>query len=51
MKTLQTQKIVATLVLLAGLTTVSGWAQTAPPATLTPQEREFALKSLQNHAR
>jgi uncharacterized damage-inducible protein DinB len=47
MKTLQTQKIVATLVLLAGLTTVSAWAQTAPPATLTPQEREFALKSLQ----
>jgi hypothetical protein len=47
MKTLQRQKIVATLVLLAGLTTVSAWAQTAPPATLTPQEREFALKSLQ----
>jgi hypothetical protein len=47
MKTLQTPKIVTTLVLLAGLTTVSGWAQTAPPATLTPQEREFALKSLQ----
>src|ERR1700691_140499 len=47
MKTLQTQKIVATLVLLAGLTTVSAWAQTAPPATLSPQEREFALKYLQ----
>jgi uncharacterized damage-inducible protein DinB len=47
MKTLQTPKTIATLVLLAGLTTVSGWAQTAPPATLTPQEREFALKSLQ----
>jgi uncharacterized damage-inducible protein DinB len=47
MKTLQTEKIVATLVLLAGLMTVSLGAQTAPPATLTPQEREFALKNLQ----
>jgi uncharacterized damage-inducible protein DinB len=47
MTTLQTQKIAAILVLLAALTTVSAWAQTAPPATLTPQEREFALKSLQ----
>jgi uncharacterized damage-inducible protein DinB len=47
MKTLGTPKIVATLVLLAGLTTVSLPAQTALPATLTPQEREFALKGLQ----
>jgi uncharacterized damage-inducible protein DinB len=47
MKTLQTLKIIATLVLVAGLTTVSVRAQTAPPATLTPQEREFALKNLQ----
>jgi uncharacterized damage-inducible protein DinB len=47
MKTLQTSKIVATLVLLGGLTMVSVRAQTAPAATLTPQEREFALKSLQ----
>jgi len=47
MKTLQTEKIVATLVLLAGLMTVSLGAQTAPPATLPPQEREFALKNLQ----
>ncbi|MGA9306251.1 MAG: DinB family protein [Candidatus Sulfotelmatobacter sp.] len=47
MQTLQTPKTIATLVLLAGLTTVSLRAQTAPSATLTPQEREFALKSLQ----
>jgi uncharacterized damage-inducible protein DinB len=49
MNTMQTQKTAATLALivLASLMTVSGWAQTAPPPTLTPQEREFALKSLQ----
>jgi uncharacterized damage-inducible protein DinB len=47
MKTLQTPKIVTALVLLAGLTTVSVRAQTTPATTLTPQEREFALKSLQ----
>jgi uncharacterized damage-inducible protein DinB len=29
------------------LTAVSGWAQTAAPATLTPEERELALKSFQ----
>jgi uncharacterized damage-inducible protein DinB len=33
--------------LLSGLTAVSGWAQTAAPATLTPEERELALKSFQ----
>jgi uncharacterized damage-inducible protein DinB len=47
MKTLQTPRIVTALVLLAGLTTVSVRAQTTPATTLTPQEREFALKSLQ----
>jgi uncharacterized damage-inducible protein DinB len=48
MKTLQIQKTAATLVLvvLAGLTT-SAWAQATPPATLSPAEREFALKYLE----
>jgi uncharacterized damage-inducible protein DinB len=43
------KKTAATLILflLSGLTVVSGWAQTAAPATLTPDEREVALKSLQ----
>ena len=35
------------LLLLSGLASVSGWAQTAAPATLTSEERELALKSLQ----
>jgi uncharacterized damage-inducible protein DinB len=49
MKTVQTPRTTAilALIVLAGLTTLSGWAQTAPAVTLTPQEREFALKSLQ----
>jgi uncharacterized damage-inducible protein DinB len=39
----------ATLVLflLSSLTVVSGWAQASAPATLTPAERELALKSFQ----
>ena len=47
MKTSQIKKLAATLLLLSGLTAVSGWAQTAAPATLTPEERELALKSFQ----
>jgi uncharacterized damage-inducible protein DinB len=49
MKTVQMRKTAETLVLLVlvALTTVSGWAQAAAPATLSPEEREFALKSLQ----
>src|SRR5580698_1677612 len=49
MKTLPMRKTstILVLVVLAGLTTVSAWAQTAAPATLSPQEREFALKYLQ----
>jgi uncharacterized damage-inducible protein DinB len=49
MKTVQMRKTATTLVLLVlvALTTVSGWAQTAAPATLSPEEREFALKNLQ----
>jgi uncharacterized damage-inducible protein DinB len=35
------------LLLLSGLASVSGWAQTAARATLTSEERELALKSLQ----
>jgi uncharacterized damage-inducible protein DinB len=36
------------VLLLSGLTAVSGWAQTAASATtLTPEERESALKSFQ----
>jgi len=46
MKTLQTPKIIAALVLVASLTTVSAWAQTAP-ATISPEERHFVLKYLQ----
>jgi uncharacterized damage-inducible protein DinB len=40
----------ATLVLflLSSLTVVSGWAQASAPATLTPAERELALKSFQS---
>jgi hypothetical protein len=34
-------------ILLGGVTAVSGWAQTAVPATLTAQERESALKSFE----
>jgi DinB superfamily len=48
MKTLQTQKTAVSLVLVVlALTTVSAWAQTPAPATLSPEEREFALKNLQ----
>jgi uncharacterized damage-inducible protein DinB len=47
MKTLKTQKIIVTLVLLASLTTVLGWAQTAAPTTISPEERHFVLKYLQ----
>ena len=47
MKTSQIKMLAATLLLLSGLTAVSGWAQTAAPATLTPEERELALKSFQ----
>jgi uncharacterized damage-inducible protein DinB len=49
MKTVNMLKTASTLVLvvLVALTTVSGWAQAAPPATLSPEEREFALKNLQ----
>ena len=49
MKTVQMRKTATTLVLLVlvALTTVSGWAQAAAPATLSPEEREFALKNLQ----
>jgi uncharacterized damage-inducible protein DinB len=35
------------LLVLSGLTAVSGWAQTAAPNALTPEERELALKSFQ----
>jgi len=43
------RKTATTLVLLVlvVLTTVSGRAQAAAPATLSPEEREFALKNLQ----
>jgi uncharacterized damage-inducible protein DinB len=50
MKTVSTKKTSAILIvlLLTGLTAVSGWAQTPPSATtLTPEERESALKSFQ----
>lgn len=49
MKTVHMRKTAATLVLvvLVALTTVYGRAQTAAPATLSPEEREFALKNLQ----
>ncbi len=49
MKTVHTRKTALTLVLivLVALTTVYGRAQTAPPATLSPEERDFALKNLQ----
>jgi len=49
MKTVHMRKTRLTPVLIAlvALTTVSGWAQTAVPATLSPEEREFALKNLQ----
>lgn len=49
MKPVKMRKTATTLVLLVlvALTTVSAWAQTAAPATLSPEEREFALKNLQ----
>ena len=49
MKTVHTRKTATTLVLivLVALTTVYGSAQTAAPVTLSPEEREFALKNLQ----
>ncbi len=49
MKTVHTRKTATTLVLivLVALTTVYGSAQTAAPVTLSPEEREFALKHLQ----
>ena len=49
MKTAHTRKTATTLVLivLVALTTVYGSAQTAAPVTLSPEEREFALKHLQ----
>lgn len=51
MKTAQTKlkhrAAILVLFLLAGATAISGWAQTAAPVTLTPEEREVALKSLQ----
>jgi uncharacterized damage-inducible protein DinB len=49
MKTVQMKRTVATLILLllAGLVAVPGRAQTAAPTTLTPEERDFALKSFQ----
>jgi uncharacterized damage-inducible protein DinB len=49
MKTMYMRKTATTLVLLVlvVLTTVSGRAQAAAPATLSPEEREFALKNLQ----
>jgi uncharacterized damage-inducible protein DinB len=49
MKTMYMRKTATTLVLLVLviLTTVSGRAQAAAPATLSPEEREFALKNLQ----
>jgi hypothetical protein len=49
MKTVQMKKTATTLffLLLAGLAAVPGRAQTASPATLTPEERELALKNFQ----
>jgi uncharacterized damage-inducible protein DinB len=49
MRTVHTRKTATTLVLivLVALTTVYGSAQTAAPVTLSPEEREFALKNLQ----
>src|SRR5208283_3689166 len=49
MRTVHVRKTAITLVLivLAGLTTVYGSAQTVAPSTLSPEEREFALKNLQ----
>jgi uncharacterized damage-inducible protein DinB len=49
MKTVHVRKTAAALVLLVlvALTRVYGTAQTAAPATLSPEEREFALKNLQ----
>jgi uncharacterized damage-inducible protein DinB len=49
MKTRHMRKTPLTLVLvvLAALMTVSGWAQSSPPTTLSPEERDFALKNLQ----
>jgi uncharacterized damage-inducible protein DinB len=38
---------ILTLLMLCFLTTVSAWAQNAAPTTLTPEERESALKSFQ----
>ncbi len=49
MKTVHVRKTAAALVLLVlvALARVHGTAQTAAPATLSPEEREFALKNLQ----
>lgn len=49
MKTVQMKKTATTLffLFLAGLAAVPGRAQTASPATLTPEERELALKNFQ----
>jgi uncharacterized damage-inducible protein DinB len=49
MKTVPMRKTATTLVLivLVALATVYGSAQTAAPTTLSPEEREFALKNLQ----
>jgi hypothetical protein len=50
MRTVRVKNTSAILIvlLLSGLAAVSGWAQTAAPATtLTPEERESALKSFQ----
>ena len=39
--------VILTLLMLCFLSTVSVWAQNAAPTTLTPEERESALKSFQ----
>jgi hypothetical protein len=48
-RTAQTRKTSSTLAVLFAflLMSVSGWAQASTPVTLTPAEREVALKSLQ----
>jgi uncharacterized damage-inducible protein DinB len=43
----RTNRAIPVVLLLFILMTLSGWAQTSTPATLTPAEREAALKSLQ----
>jgi uncharacterized damage-inducible protein DinB len=49
MKTIYGTKLKAILflLLLSSVAGLSAWAQTAPPATLTPEERASALKNLQ----